>query len=135
MRFRVTHLLLVCIAVAVFSIAFKNPNAHWAGGIGFLLWLFYAVLGVRAVTRVNERPVLVSALIFGVSFWWLSVSAWWTPTYFLLKTVWDQVGTPSLDGQPLNNFIRIGQHAFSLVFAWCGALLGAYWCKPVDEKD
>ena len=106
------------------------------GAIGLGLWLFYAVLGVRAVTRPNERAILVSALIFGVSYYWLSVSTWPTTTGLVLGKIWDATSATSFslnslssDRQRLSFFMRIGHDAFSLFFALLGGALGAYWSR------
>jgi uncharacterized protein with PQ loop repeat len=73
MRFRVTHLLAVTVFVAVFATALIANSDFWAATITMVSWLIYATLTCRAIAVPSERPVLFSAVVFGVSYF---VVAW-----------------------------------------------------------
>jgi hypothetical protein len=137
MQFRVAHLLIVMVLVALFGTALAVPNDLSRGLVNLGAWFAYITLAVRAIVRPTERPILVSALIVGLSYLMLAaVLDTELATGRLLASIGyaeglNYVMTDSTQTQNyVPNFIRIGHIAFSFIFAFIGAAVAAYWSRP-----
>jgi len=63
MRFRITHLLIAAVVVAVFAIAFANASLIWFSFIVLGCFAVFSSLICWAVARPHTRSALVPALI------------------------------------------------------------------------
>jgi hypothetical protein len=141
MRFRIIHLLLATALIGVFAGALSNPNLAWSATVRLTSWFAYAVLACRALVRPHERPIIGSALIFGLSylvFVFVLFDTRWEnlPTTHLLDMLFAalfgeqelMIERVSYDkgAYPFRDIAEIG---LSFLFAFLGGLLGAYYSK------
>jgi predicted permease len=131
MRFRVTHLLVLMLFVAGFGTALALHSAFTVSVVVFLTWLIYASLAWWALVDPARRVVIFSALIFG-------------PTYLLIGLYfWSRMNLPSYFSEIVVSMIigrdEVGDRnttlecMWSLIFAACGAVLGASRARRRDR--
>jgi len=132
MRFRVTHLLVLMLFVAGFGTALALHSAGTVSVVVFLTWLVYASLGWWALIDPASRVVVCSALIFG-------------PTYLLMGLYfWSRMSLPSYLTEMVVSAVmgldEVGDRTttlecmWSLIFAACGAVLGASRARRKDRE-
>ena len=132
MRFRVTHLLVLMLFVAGFGTALALHSAFTVSVVVFLTWLIYASLAWWALVDPARRVVLASALIFG-------------PTYLLMGLYfWSRMSLPSYFSEMVVSTVmgldEVGDRTttlecmWSLIFAACGAVLGASHALRTDKE-
>lgn len=132
MRFRVTHLLVLMLFVAGFGTALALHSAFTVSVVVFLTWLVYASLGWWTLMHPASRVVVCSALIFG-------------PTYLLMGLYfWSRMSLPSYLTEMVVGAVmgldEVGDRTttlecmWSLIFAACGAVLGASHARRRDKE-
>jgi hypothetical protein len=132
MRFRITHLLVIAVFVAVFATAFARASFEVALLLKTVAWLAYGLLAVFALSRHGrERLVACSALVLGLSyagFIWASGNN----TFFqiVLRQLCGRLFSEELYSDINAHRIAIGHIAFSFFFAFVAGALAAYWSRP-----
>lgn len=135
MRFRIAHLLVGMVFVAIFAAALATPTSRdYASELLKLgAWLFYAGLAVLATARQGrERLIAIGALIFGLSY--LCLSYWMNGSLLTSELLSDifrnfLAENSRADIRGRYDFRNIGEIGFSFIFAAIGGSLGAYWSR------
>jgi hypothetical protein len=140
MRFRLHHILVLMLIVALFGAAMANPTTSWRSIIETLWWLVFAVLAVAAIAKSGrERVVILSALVMGLSYTVCThqlMEGWYLPISRLGRFVFAQyfVENPSGDGPTRLIMAQIFNYGFSLIAASIGAGIGAYFTRTQTKK-
>jgi len=129
MRFRITHLLIAAVVVAVFVLAFASASGIWYGIIAFSGWIAFAFLGCWAAARPQSRPILVPALIASASFMWVVTFE----IDNILADYWAALSSESNDAHKFYGRVGIAKFALSTFVGLLAAGLGA-WLSKSDKK-
>jgi hypothetical protein len=132
MRFRITHLLVIAVFVAVFATAFARASFEVALLLKTVAWLAYGLLAVFALSRHGrERLVACSALVLGLSyagFIWASGNNTFFQIVLRRSCAW--LFSEEMFSVITGYRIDIGHVAFSFFFACLAGAFAAYWSRP-----
>jgi hypothetical protein len=142
MQFRIKHLLLATVLIALFSWGLAAPSDLSAKAFVFLAWLAVVVLAVRAGTHSGrERTIILCGLFACLSYGVLVAFELVNfPTEDLLKMIHPEFihktiimngrQIPAVDDNPVyNSFRTIGEITFATMFGLMAAVLAAYWTR------
>ena len=149
MQFRIKHLLMATLAVALLATSMGHPSQLTENLVRLAVWAAAAILATRAIARPGrERAVISAGLLVGASFLWFDSGPsygevfpisdfleWLAPTYGLNRYD-DGRLTGGFNSYPNARHLReIGRLAFALLFAVMAAGLAAVWTQPVGRND
>jgi hypothetical protein len=134
MRFRVTHLLMAAVLVAFFSIALSHPtNAMRAAALVVSCMIFGQLIGIAF--RSKRRDAAIGAVV-GIIYLAVRRIEYGNQPIFtpppLIDLAYHWLHHPDYEWHyPLRtNFVYIAEFGLSLLWAFIGGALGAYWSKP-----
>jgi hypothetical protein len=143
MKFRIKHVLIATLVVAVFAYGLSFPTYYSERWFRFGAWAVAALLTVRAVARPAERKAIACGLITAASY--LAVLAYYDqPTPLPTSAALDRVyprnlpagGSSGPPMVPIRTYIRnpnaeefrtIGEYGFATIFGLIAAGLAVYW--------
>lgn len=146
MKFRIKHLLVATVVVAIFAWALAAPTDTMVIALKYSAWITALVLIIRAVTHKSERLVISMGLLASVSYfpltWW--ELQWQDETTLIAKLVEkvhskympvpNRTGVVDVNSDYWNS-ISIGEIAFSVLFGLLAAGLAAYWTREKHEAS
>lgn len=147
MKFRISHILIATVVVAVFAYGLSFPDYFVARWFRFGAWIAATLLIVRAISRPAERKAIMCGLIVAGSY--LAVLAYYDqptplPTTALLERIYPRhipangnsvlpvaVGRmPAYRSNPnAAEFRTIGEYGFATIFGLIAAGLAVYWSE------
>jgi hypothetical protein len=148
MQFRIKHLLMATLAVALLATSMGHPSQLTENLVRLAVWAAAAILATRAIARPGrERAVIAAGLLVGASFLWFDSGPsygeafpistfleWVAPSHDLNR---DDNGllTGGFNSFPNARHLReIGRLAFALLFAVIAACLAAVWTQRDDDR-
>ena len=149
MQFRIKHLLMATMAVALLATSMGHPSQLTENLVRLAVWGVAAILATRAIARPGrERAVITAGLLVGASFLWFDSGPsygevfpisdfleWLAPTYGLNRDV-DGRLTGGFNSFPNASHLReIGRLAIALLFAAMAACLAAVWTLPTGRHN
>jgi len=133
MRFRITHLLIAAVVVAINAIAVAQPTILWTAIWIFTAWLLFAILACKAIAQPSNRTRIASALVVGLSFvllckWEMHLAQQSSAYAFL----WKSYPPSPYDIDAANAFqnrIEILTYSIAILAGMGGASLAAWFSK------
>ena len=152
MKFRIKHVLIATVVVAVFAYGLTFPSFHTERWFRFGAWVVASFLIVRAIVRPAERKAIACGLISAASY--VAVLEYHKqptalPTTALLEKIYPRfipdnnsvfpaAGGPTTYKTNPNaaEFRTIGEYGFAMIFGLIAAGSAVYWSdESTNSKE
>lgn len=144
MQFRISHLFVATLIIAVFAYGMAFPTYLTARWFVFGMVMASLLFIVRAICAgLRERKIIASGMLVAVGYH-VALRYHYLPT----RAMFDRIRPPYADGRlqltqdqmmaiqsSAENFAQIGQFAFAVVFGLAAAVIAAYWTRQPDAVD